>query len=326
MEVLIRGLSRTRRSEIPDRFQDFEYDDCTHDVLAELSRVAGIDAATTFFYERIRRAPRNREIVAALDGGIGASSGESNALIAGERRARVLIAPALFYRERPDIGGDGASIQAAARSAGLDVEILPVASAGTVHTNAAELARLLPERVTGPTVLVSLSKGAADVRLAFESVRAIPDDLRAWVVVSGLVHGTPAVDRLRERWWRRWALQLLLARASAPPNLIDDLSSSSALRSRAAAPHGVLVVNVIGCPLTRHVGTTFGRMRHRQMAHLGPNDGLMLLRDAIVDPGLVYPIWGADHYLRTPSVSSIVSRLLAFLATKGCFSVERKVA
>jgi hypothetical protein len=312
---------------IPDRFRDLEYEQCSHDVLAELSRAAGIDAATTFFYDRIRSAPRNREIVAALDGSstVAADAPEWQRRDAS-RRARILIAPALFYRERPDIGGDGALVQSAARRAGLEVEVLPVASAGTIHANAAALRTLLPERCTDPTVLVSLSKGAADVRLALESMPTIPDGLRAWVIVSGVVHGTPAVDRMLERWWRRCTLDLLLARAGAPRALVADLSSSSSLSVRAAAPGGVLVVNLIGCPLTRHLGTTFGRMRHRQMAHLGPNDGLMLLRDAIVDPGLVYPVWGADHYLRTPPVEGIVWRLFAFLAANGCFSLERKVA
>jgi hypothetical protein len=282
-----------------------EYEHCNGELLGDLSRRHGVDFATTFYFDRIRRAPQNRALVEALDR-------EPPPPIA-PRRGKVLIVPALFYRERPEIGGDGLVVQRAAREAGLDAEMLPIPSAGTARENAAVLRSLLPDRVTEPTVVVSLSKGAADTRLAFESMTTIPEGLRAWVIVSGLVHGTPAIDWLLARWWRRVALQYLLARGGAPTELASEFTTRSALSRRASAPAGLLVVNLIGCPLSHHLTTRFGRMRHRQMAHLGPNDGLTLLRDAIVEPGLVYPVWGTDHYFKSPGVPELMRRLIVFL-------------
>jgi hypothetical protein len=303
---------------IADAYPELAFEQCTHEVLADLTARHGVDYATSLFYDRIRRAPQNRELVAALDGD-DAAGGEAMPRV----RGRLLIAPALFYRERPDIGGDGAAIQRAARDAGLEVEVLPVDSAGTAASNATRLRTLLAERCIDRTVLVSLSKGAADVRLALESMPA-PPGLRAWVNVSGLLHGTPAIDHLTRRWWRRWGLRLLLARHGAPFELAHEFSAagSSPLNRRALAPSGPLVVNLFGCPLAADFSTRFGRSRHRQLSPLGPNDGLTLLRDAIVEPGLVYPLWGADHYFRTPSVPPLLSRLIAFLAAKDCFAVD----
>lgn len=301
-------------------YPDITYEHCTHEVLSDLSVRHGVDFATSFFHDRIRCAPQNRELVAALDG-----KENENHTIDSRARGTILIAPALFYRERPDIGGDGAVIQRVARAAGLRVAVLPVASAGTARSNADTIRTLLPEYCVDPTVLVSLSKGAADVRLAFETMTALPPTLKAWVIVSGLVHGTPAVDRLTGRWWSRGLLRALLARNGAPFSLAKEFTAngSSALNRRAQAPQGILVINLIGCPLSHDLGTRFGRIRHRQMAPLGPNDGLGLLRDAIVEPGLVYPVWGADHYFRTDAVPRVISRLIAFLSAKGCFSPER---
>lgn len=296
------------------------YDECTHDVLADVARRYGIDAATLAFHDSIRAAPHNRDIVAALDG-------RSVPLAPSPARAQaqVLIAPALFYRERPDIGGDGAVVQAAANAAGLHVELLPVASGGTATRNAATIRRLLPASCDRPTVLVSLSKGTADVRLAFESMPSLPRGLTAWVNVSGLTHGTPVIDRLTSRWWSRLALRALLARHRAPFELAREFTAAgrSPLNAPARAPRDLLTVNLIACPLSHHLSTRFGRIRHRQMAHLGPNDGLTLLRDAIVEPGLVYPVLGADHYFRSAEVPRIIARLLAFLESQGCFSPER---
>ena len=301
-------------------YDQLTYEDCTHAVLADLSARHGVDFATMLFHDRIRSAPRNRDIVAALD------SPDVRRPTAGVRaRGRILIAPALFYRERPDIGGDGAVVQEAARAAGLDVALLPVESGGTARQNAAIIRELLPQFCSGPTVLVSLSKGTADVRLAFETMDSLPAGLTAWVNVSGLVHGTPAIDRLTSRWWSRWALRALLARNGAPFELTREFTANggSALNRRARAPRGVLTINLIACPLSRHLGTRFGRIRHRQMAPLGPNDGLTLLRDAIIDPGLVYPVLGADHYFQTADVPRVIARLIAFLGAQGCFSSER---
>jgi hypothetical protein len=296
------------------------YEDCTHAVLAGLSVRHGVDFATMLFHDRIRSAPQNRDIVAALD-----ASGAARPAAVAHRRGRIVIAPALFYRERPDIGGDGAVVQQAARAAGLDVDLLPVESGGTARQNARIIRELLPEYCRTPTVLVSLSKGSADVRLAFETMDSLPAGLTAWVNVSGLVHGTPAVDRLTSRWWSRWALRALLARNGAPFELTREFAatSGSALNRPARAPRGLLTINLIGCPLSCHLGTRFGRIRHRQMAPLGPNDGLTLLRDAIIEPGLVYPVLGADHYFQTADVPRVIARLIAFLEAQGCFTPER---
>ena len=46
------------------------------------------------------------------------------------------------------------------------------------------------------------------------------------------------------------------------------------------------------------------------MAPLGPNDGTALLREQMVLPGLVYPVWGADHFMRVTRMDTFMRRLL----------------
>jgi hypothetical protein len=59
------------------------------------------------------------------------------------------------------------------------------------------------------------------------------------------------------------------------------------------------------------------RRRHQKLAYLGPNDGSTLLRDAIVETGLIYPVWGADHYFQIPEASQILYRLFLYLNRQG---------
>jgi hypothetical protein len=63
-------------------------------------------------------------------------------------------------------------------------------------------------------------------------------------------------------------------------------------------PPWMRVVHVVGLPLSCHLRTKRARRGHRRLAGLGPNDGGgILLGDLCRLPGLIYPVWGADHYL-----------------------------
>ena len=57
--------------------------------------------------------------------------------------------------------------------------------------------------------------------------------------------------------------------------------------------------------------------RYLRLGRLGPNDGFVLLAELLVLPGLVHPVWGADHLFRTPQVSPLLYRLLTLLR-EGC--------
>jgi hypothetical protein len=69
------------------------------------------------------------------------------------------------------------------------------------------------------------------------------------------------------------------------------------------------VINLIGVPLHAHVQQRSLFKRYGWMQALGPNDGMALLPDLLVEPGDTYPLWGADHYFRTPQVSPLFYRV-----------------
>jgi hypothetical protein len=78
-------------------------------------------------------------------------------------------------------------------------------------------------------------------------------------------------------------------------------------------PPGLRVVNLIGVPLHSHVQQRSLFKRYGWMQEMGPNDGISLLSDLVVEPGLIYPLWGADHYFRTPQVSPLLYRLFRLI-------------
>jgi len=77
-------------------------------------------------------------------------------------------------------------------------------------------------------------------------------------------------------------------------------------------PAHLRVVHIVGFPLACHLTSRLARRSYRRLAPLGPNDGGgILLGDVTRLPGLIYPVWGADHYMRPAwDVCSLIGRIV----------------
>lgn len=278
--------------------------------LRRLVEEDGVDRATALLDASLRRAH------AGFVDGIDALALDPARL--PRLRGTQLVVPAAFYRELPGLGGDGRLVSSVAASFGLEMEVLPTASTGGVTANASLLARRLRASAPRSVVLTTLSRGGAEARLALEGDPEAARAVSAWIQVCGLVRGTPLADQLLDASWpRRIAARAFLSAVGVSWATLAELSRE---RGPLAGPPGVLdgltVVNVVGLPLAAHL-TGRALARHRALAPLGPNDGSTLVTDAIVPGGHVYPVWGADHFLRVSSASSLLYRLFLWLARQG---------
>jgi len=302
------GVGAELPAHAQSSYPDHDFAALTPAVLAQLTREHGVDFATALWYDRVRSAEPHREFIEAVE------ALDADAALA-PTSARLLLAPAAFWREYPQFGADGAAVLGVARDLGLDAEMIRTASTGSVSENARIIREALEKEADGSVILASLSKGGADVRLALEQDPALTRKVRAWINVCGIIHGSPLVDGMLDGpWWRRLALRAFLARWRAGFGLLRE--SRHAPFPRATAPAGVYVVNVVACPLSAHTAGAITR-RHRQLGARGPNDGSTLLTDAIVDGGVIYPVWGADHYFRTPDAPVLIRRILLHLGATG---------
>ncbi len=270
-----------------------------------------LDAETTALYERIRGAAHNRALIEAVDAPAGS-------LPDPELCARVcfVLVPGIFYRDYPHTGADGAALKEIAAT--LSIPVVTVPLDGTEGRDAAVdvicsvLQTAVPPSKT--IILVSLSKGSTEVLHALTNAGSHPAFKRvvAWVSVSGLPLGTPSLElvlrnplrRLFIRalcYFKRWKLEalrdLLLYRPD-PPGLLP--------------PH-ITLIQVAAFPLRSHLTDSRSQRFHRQLAALGPNDGFTPLAALARLPGHMYPMWGADHYLRgRQDLSLRIRNLLAF--------------
>lgn len=280
--------------------------DLDRDTLARVTRERGADFATQLFLEKAQTCPHNGPWLRHVD----SLEHEPTPRL----RGTVAIVPAACYREFPRIGGDGALVRRVAGEFGLATEVAPLLSRGTVRDNVEILRRWLREHSAEHLVLVSLSKGGSDLRMAFEAEPALATRVSAWVQICGLIHGTPLVDaRVRPRTLPHLAEKAVMNAAGVGRTLWElTHAPGSLLAAPAVAPPGLPVINVVACPLAEHVGPRI-RRRYHELAPLGPNDGSTLVADALVRPGFVYPVLGADHYFQTPQAPALLRKLFRCL-------------
>jgi hypothetical protein len=282
--------------ELPDR-----------DALRSLTDRHGIDHATALLHEALLASPHGELLRRLERRGLG---------LAVPPHVHVLVAPTMFWREHPEIGGDGRLVVEVARRLGLRAEVAPTRSLGSVEENAPLLLEALG-RLDGEVWLVSLSRGSLDLKRAFAVGRGGPElrRVRAWVNISGIVGGSPLIDRAGRTPLHRLFFELYLRlRGGQGAAFFDMARSSAAAQAPLHVPPGIEVLNVVPLPLPSHLSRATLK-HHRRLAVEGPNDGFVAFRDAVA-PGAIVPVWGADHYLRTPALSPLVYRILGELAER----------
>lgn len=275
--------------------------------LAELSRIRGIDFTTGLFHEAALRVETHADFFGRM---------RRADIVAMERPELVAVVPGAFYRNNRHSGADGARVIAIARELGCAAELIPIAGFGRIDDNARHIADWLTRRPERSIALASLSKGTCDVKRAL----ARPDATRAfanvslWVSFSGIVQGTPLISWLRARPLRWCGVRLLLALRRHPGATLHDLrhEPGSPLASWPALPPHLRILHVCGVPLRRHLQHRWASRAYDRLRPLGPNDGGGVLLGSLGNvPGIVCPVWGADHYLQpswnaTPLLRDIV--------------------
>ncbi len=295
----------------------------TPEVLRQVAAAEGSDFATALLYDRLRRSPEHGPFIAQI--GAGRTKGPRSLA-----DATLAIVPGACHVDYPHTGADGARLRAGAAAWGCPVSVVPLPSLGRLTDNAAALAAWLDRQPEKPILLVSLSKGGADVRtaLAHPEAARVFRNVRVWINLSGIVFGTPLVRWFLGRFYRRWFVRLMCWRHGYPVEAVRELDrcAHGPLGSELTLPRNLRVIHVVGLPLARHLSSRLAHLSHARLAPWGPSDGGgILLGDVCRLPGLIYPVWGADHYLQ-PSwdVRPLIGRLLEYAREDSAATLMRE--
>jgi hypothetical protein len=263
--------------------------------LQSLAAAQGLDYATEQLYRAVCQSRHHGPTIRAID----RLSDETD--FPSSPPFRVVIVPGFLYREYPNSGADGRILMAAAEQLGWAHEVIPVQSTGRLSVNARLILDWLKQNSDSPMILASISKGGSDIVAAMQS-DASGDAFRnvvGWVDVCGILRGSPVVDRVSKQWWSMLGFRALFAmRRWCFASVLDLRRDGGVLEPGFQVPEHLKVVHVVGFP--DHADFVRKKLRdfHDRIGSLGPNDGAILLSDAVTTPGIVYPVRGADHYMR----------------------------
>ncbi len=288
------------------------WSELTRDALQTIACDKGIDFATALLFDRLVRSPEHGPFIDRIDR---LRQQDGGMRLPGD--ILVAVVPGAFYREHPETGADGRAIRDAAEAIGCRTARVPIDSMGLPSANGATLHEWLLAHRDEQVILVSLSKGGADVKMALAQPDATEafEGVIAWLNVGGMVDGSPMVTWGLQRPLYRWLVKFLFWLRGRDFRFIRDLREHDGpLASELRIPEHLRTIHMIGFPLKRHLSTTRARRWHRRLEHRGPNDAVIVLGDVCRLPGSVLPIWGTDHYLQSGwDAQRLVTALLHYL-------------
>ncbi len=227
------------------------------------------------------------------------------------QRYRLLVVPGMFYREHPEVGADGRLIADIATRLGLECEVIDVASRGSIRGNSERIGEALERAGDKNIWLVSMSKGSSEVLHFLQSGRPSPQ-LKGWLNIAGIAAGSPHADRKLSSPLRRLFYRLLCAALGVDYRVMHELHTNHPMWAGTLHAADLQCIHVAPVPLRAHL-TAKLQPRYRKLAALGPNDGIVPVTDVMRLPGLVYPLWGADHFMRTPGIAELIYRFFCYI-------------
>jgi hypothetical protein len=278
-------------------------------LLCDITRSKGVDFATALLYHAIRSSDDHGPFMRRMDEIL-----RKPVRVGDNFNATLVIAPGAFYRERPNTGADGR----AAAELGYRTHIIPTQSVGTSAVNG----RIIHDWLRGcdeeNVILCSLSKGGADVKmaLALSGSQAAFRNVVAWINVGGTTSGSAMATWILGRPVLSRVYHALFWLRGQNFRFVHDIArrAGSPLDFKLSAPAHLRILHVLGFPLRRHLRTRPTHRWHRRLSPYGPNDGATLLADSCSLPGLIFPVWGADHYLNTRQTpEQLLAALLCYL-------------
>jgi hypothetical protein len=306
-----RILERASKTVECPRLQDL-----TADVLQQFTEQHGIDFATALLFDRISSSADHRPAITRLDE-LRRGSGSADHI--APPNATFAVVPGAFYEEFPHTGADGRILCDQAAKAGYRTATIPVSSTGTLSGNAAVICDWLASQPNEKIILASVSKGGSDIKyaLSLENAAHAFRNVVAWINVCGILDGSPMVNWVLSRRMRTMFFQSVFWLRGYDFSVIRDLrwGAGSPLDFELRLPDHMKMINVVGFPLTGHMTNRLSRTFRSRIASRGPNDGSVMLADACKLPGVIYPVWGADHYMRPSwALRTLAFALLQYIA------------
>ncbi|MDO8600956.1 MAG: hypothetical protein Q7R73_05155 [bacterium] len=232
---------------------------------------------------------------------------------------KLVVIPGMFYKEYPEMGCDGMLIKNIAEKFNFVCDILDIDSRGSILKNKETIVRKLTDDPHENIWIVSFSKGSIETRIGLEEIYKsglTRNNIKGWINVSGPIKGTALSDEKLNSALKYFLWRVFAEMTGIFGRMPDETAKSNALlKAPVNVPPQLEQIHLVGFPLASHL-QPFTIGRYRKLSTYGPNDGIIMLSEALNLDGHVYPIWGVDHFLRSNHISEIIYKLLNYITNK----------
>jgi hypothetical protein len=263
--------------------------------LLEVSKREGLAFSTALLYQSLIQSKQNKTFFNSIN-----EIQKSTENRISCKKPLVVIIPGLYYKEYAKSGADGSFVKKAAKNLGYRIQTIDTLSTGTVAENSMIISKWLEECAEEEIVLFSMSKGGIEVKniICNSSQVSSLDNVVAWVNVVGTLDGTPIGKYLKTNF----LFKSFMTIKNLQTKFIRDFDWSPAEninQENFSLPSHMKMISVVGFPTRRHLlKFSITRRFYKILSSYGPNDGYMPLYNIQNWPGFIYPVWGADHFLR----------------------------
>ncbi len=285
------------------------------ETLQEIVRQEGIDFATALLYSRLCESPEHGPLIQSVEQLAIQDNGKKQ-----ETGQCVAIVPGGCHEENTDSRDCLRLVYQEVQRLGFKAEVVPTTSFGCIVENAQIIRSWLKSRSETPVIVVSLSKGTAEVKWALRDSDLF-QHVAGWVNVSGLFYGSEWVSWLLDRRISRLGARIWCWHLGYSYATLEQLrrGTGTPLDFDLNLPEQFTLMHVVGFPLAASLSHRHTRRSFRRLSERGPNDGMgFMLSDLHRAGGEIYPVWNADHFLRPDDrdMKDFVGPVLDYVATR----------
>jgi hypothetical protein len=298
-------LQREVLSLYPELLDNFP----SRQMILDIQNSHSIDHATMALYQSLLNSQKYSPFIERINNQIIHQNKEKNNGI------KWCLLPAMMYEDHPEVGGGGEHILSVAEDLGFEVERLNTGGKKGVIHNAKILKEWIDKNPNQKIGIVTMSKGSMEFRYAYHFLFSSENKKQVsyWLNFSGFPYGSALADTMMNDWKNK--LYVKIARRVIKMDkevLIETRSDFKAWQTGLQIESHTKVFSFFPLPLTSHVQTSL-MGRYKKLSQFGPNDGMAECYRAPYWDGEVYPLWGADHFCRTPAMVQVLYKLFSYL-------------
>jgi len=278
--------------------------------LEKIGRQYGVDMATCCYYESLLQSGHG-----LFKNKIDRFAVTDNVTIKPlSQKIKILLIPGMFYKEHPEMGGDGMLILSIAKQRGFDVQTIPVLSKGSMLKNVKIINEYMQQEIATSIWFVSISKGSGELRYYLQNY-PVPASVKGCLSIAGIHQGSPHAIEKRSNRLKRSLYKLLCKFSRIDYQVLEELDPNHAIWKNKHRNDTLEYIHLVPIPLYSHLQALVIK-RYERLLRLcyQPNDGIVPIADVNALPGKIYPLWGVDHFVRTSQISELLYKFFSYIA------------